>query len=118
MAIEKLPKVTNANVGPRSNVGGALNNALVTVQDHNKVVDAVNLLYDNQAAGAMIIVEVKAATAASATTDFANLKAGDIVVLISTVETVASRYDISAAADGTSDITPAVGELIIILRSV
>ena len=106
MAVNKLTKVTKANVGPRNNVGGALNNALVTVQDHNKVIDAVNLLYDNQAAGAMIVVEVKAAT-----TD-------DIVILISDVENIASRFDLAAAAAGTSDIIPAVGELIIIMRAV
>lgn len=114
---EKLQKVTRANVGPRNNVGGAINNALVTVQDHNKIVDAVNLLIDDDNTGGYAIVEVKIATAASATTDFANLKAGDIVVLISTAEAVASRFDMSAGADGTSDITPAVGELIMILRA-
>ena len=66
----------------------------------------------------MIVVEVKAATTADATTDFANLKAGDIVILISGAEDVASRFDLAAAAAGTSDISPAVGELIIIMRAV
>ena len=114
---DKLKRVTKANVGPRDNVGGAINNALVTVQDHNKVVDAVNLLIDDDNTGGYAIVEVKIATAASTTTDFAKLKAGDIVVLISSAEAVASRFDMSAGADGTSDLTPAVGELIIILRA-
>jgi len=114
---EKLQKVTRANVGLRNNVGVALNTALVTVQEHNKIVDAVNLLIDDDNTSGYVIVEVKIATAASATTDFANLKAWDIVVLISTAEAVASRFDVSAGAVGASDIIPAVGELIIILRA-
>ena len=77
----KLIKVTKANAGPRDNVGGALNNALVTVQDHNKVVDAVNLLYDNDAAGGMTITEIVTASSTSTTqAGFANLQAGDFVV--------------------------------------
>jgi len=117
MAIEKLPKVTNANVGPRSNVGGALNNALVTVQDHNKVVDAVNLLYDNQAEGAVIIVETKTCTTADTTTDFANVKVGDTIIVLSDNADEANKFGTATTA-GTSPVSPGADHFIIILRSV
>lgn len=112
----KLIKVTKANVGPRHNVGGALNNALVTVQDHNKVVDAVNLLYDNDAAGAMILSEVVTASGVSAThANFANLKVGDIVI----GETSSATGLISVVATAaTCPITPVNAKLYVVLRAV
>jgi len=45
------------------------------------VVDAVNLLYDNDAAGGMIITEIVTASGTSTTqAAFANLRVGDFVV--------------------------------------
>jgi len=117
MATEKLQRVTKANVGPRNNVGGALNNVPVTVQDHNKVVDAVNLLYDNQTEGGVIIVETKTCTAASTTTDFANVKVGDTIIVLSDDASEANKFGTATTA-GTSPVTPVVDHFIIILRSV
>jgi hypothetical protein len=113
---EKLQRVTKANVGPRDNVGGPLNNALVTVQDHNKVVDAVNLLYDNDAAGAMIVTEVVTASGTSTTqAGFANLKVGDIVIGETTTE---SGNIASVTTAATCPITPVDAKLYVVLRSV
>ena len=116
MAIEKLQKVTRANVGPRDNVGGALNNALVTVQDHNKVVDAVNLLYDNQAEGGLIVAAIITAAGTSATgSEFANLKVGDVII----GETSSESGNIATVASaGTLPITPVNTKLYVVLRSV
>ena len=116
MATEKLQKVTRANVGPRNNVGGAINNALVTVQDHNKVVDAVNLLYDNDAAGALILTEVVTASGTSTTqAGFANLQVGDVVI----GEDSSNKGNILAVATAaTSPITPVNAKLYIVLRAV
>tara|TARA_R100001463_G_scaffold93289_7_gene148023 strand:- start:271 stop:624 length:354 start_codon:yes stop_codon:yes gene_type:complete len=117
MATEKLQRVTKANVGPRNNVGGTINNVPVAVQDHNKVVDAVNLLFDNQAEGAVIIVETKTCTAASTTTDFANVKVGDTIIVLSDNASEANKFGTAVAA-ATSPVTPTVDHFIIILRSV
>jgi len=113
---EKLQKVTRANVGPRNNVGGALNNALVTVQDHNKVVDAVNLLYDNDAEGGMIISEIVTASGTVTTqAAFANLKVGDYVMgkLGSDLGNLAV-----VAAAGTCPFTPVSLSLYMVIRPV
>ena len=114
---EKLQKVTRANVGPRNNVGGAINNVPVTVQDHNKIVDAVNLLINDDNTSGYVIVEAKAATATSTTTDFASVLIGDIVLILSDDASQASKFGI-AVADGTSPNAPvAADHFIIVLRA-
>ena len=116
MATEKLQRVTKANIGPRDNVGGAINNALVTVQDHNKVVDAVNLLYDNQAEGGLIVAAIITAAGTSASgTEFADLKVGDVVI----GETASESGNIATVdSAGTLPITPVNTKLYVVLRSV
>ena len=113
---DKLKKVTKANVGPRDNVGGAINNALVTVQDHNKIVDAVNLLINDDNASGYVIVEAKVATGTSTTTDFASVLIGDIVLILSDATGEASKFG-TAVADGTSPNAPTANHFIIVLRA-
>lgn len=113
---DKLKRVTKANVGPRDNVGGAINNALVTVQDHNKVIDAVNLLINDDNTSGYVIVEVKAATAASNTTDFASVLIGDIILILSDDTSEANKFGV-AVADATSPVTPVINHYIVVLRA-
>lgn len=113
---DKLKKVTKANVGPRDNVAGALNNALVTVQDHNKVIDAVNLLINDDNTGGYVIVEVNAATAASTTTDFANVLVGDIILVLSDDASEANKFGVVTTI-ATSPVTPVVNHYIVVLRA-
>ena len=78
--------------------------------------DIYELINDDNTSG-YVIVEAKAATATSTTTDFASVLIGDIVLILSDDASQASKFGI-AVADGTSPNAPvAADHFIIVLRA-
>lgn len=83
---------------------------IAKAKDVNPIVDMLNNI-------SAPVVNTIIATAASATTDFASLKVGDTVVVFDSTGTNPPAFGTVVTA-GTSPVTPAVGDLILVTRSI
>lgn len=83
---------------------------IAKAKDVNPIVDMLNNISSS-------VVNVIIATAASTTTDFASLKVGDKVVVFDSTGLTAPAFGTVVTA-GTSPVTPAIGDLVQVIRSI
>jgi len=83
---------------------------IAKAKDVNPIVDMLNNI-------STPVVNTIIATAASATTDFASLKVGDVVVVFDSTGATAPAFGTVVTAS-TSPVTPAIGDLVQVIRSI